>query len=290
MPGIIAGALGGAGDAMVKFGLQQQNDANAMDLENLRSQNDVNRAKAIEQAKIDFANQERTNMVSRVDAAAAPIVAQAKTSKLNTFYGDGSDLKPEDISDEEMNSQPAQLSDAEQTKARTQAAIKTGDISPKEAAILSGKDAAAETQMTIAQLRMDAINARTQAQYETAMAKVEAMLAKNGSKAQTNKEALSFIDGLRKDVASEAANLKALYTAEIKDKPRAKVAEIEAAYKPKFAALEKRRAQIQQDFNSIRERVGLPAVSDEEESAPQPVAGDNPGKVLNFDPATGTFK
>jgi hypothetical protein len=285
MPGIIAGALGGAGDAMVKFGLQQQNAANAMDLENLRSQNDVNRAKAVEQAKIDFANQERTNMVSRVDAAAAPIVAQAKTSKLNTFYGDGSDLKPEDISDEEMNSQTAQLSDAEQSKARTQAAI-----SPKEAAILSGKDAAAETQMTIAQLRMDAINARTQAQYETAMAKVEAMLAKNGSKAQTNKEALSFIDGLRKDVASEAANLKALYTAEIKDKPRAKVAEIEAAYKPKFAALEKRRAQIQQDFNSIRERVGLPAVSDEEESAPQPVAGDNPGKVLNFDPATGTFK
>lgn len=181
MAGIILGALGGAGQEAAKFGGRMQQGAIDADLENLRSENLQNRTIALEKARISMNNQEREAGVARVNQAQTGLVNQAKAAKLNQFYGEGSNLRPEDISDEEMASPDAKLSDAETADLRTKAAISTGDISPKDAAALGQKDAANETRLTIAQLRTDALNAKTQAQLELGMAKLEAAISKAGA-------------------------------------------------------------------------------------------------------------
>lgn len=181
MAGIILGALGGAGQEAAKFGGRMQQGAIDADLENLRSENLQNRTIALEKARIELNNQEREAGVTRVNQAQTGIMNQAKAAKLNQFYGEGSNLRPEDISDEEMASPQAQLSGAETADARTKAAISTGDISPKDAAALGQKDVANETRLTIAQLRTEALNAKTQAQLDLGMAKLEAAINKAGA-------------------------------------------------------------------------------------------------------------
>lgn len=170
MAGIILGALGGAGQEAAKFGGRMQQGAIDADLENLRSENLQNRTIALEKARISMNNQEREAGVARVNQAQTGLMNQAKAGKLNQFYGEGSNLRPEDISDEEMASPQAQLSGAETADARTKAAISTGDISPKDAAALGQKDVANETRLTIAQ-----------AQLELGMAKLEAAISKAGA-------------------------------------------------------------------------------------------------------------
>lgn len=181
MAGIILGALGGAGQEAAKFGGRMQQGAIDADLENLRSENLQNRTIALEKARIAMGNQEREAGVARVNQAQTGLVNQAQADKLNKFYGEGSNLRPEDISDEEMASPDAQLSDAETGNLRTKAAISTGDISPKDAATQGQKDAVNETRLTIAQLRTEALNAKTQAQLELGMAKLEAAISKAGA-------------------------------------------------------------------------------------------------------------
>lgn len=181
MAGMFLGALGGAGQEAAKFGGRMQQGAIDADLENLRSENLQNRTIALEKARIAMGNQEREAGVTRVNQAQTGLVNQARAEKLNQFYGEGSNLRPEDISDEEMASPDAQLSDAETGNLRTKAAISTGDISPKDAAALGQKDAVNETRLTIAQLRTEALNAKTQAQLELGMAKLEAAISKAGA-------------------------------------------------------------------------------------------------------------
>jgi hypothetical protein len=255
MAGIILGALGGAGQEAAKFGGRMQQGAIDADLENLRSENLQNRTIALEKARISMNNQEREAGVARVNQAQTGLVNQAKAAKLNQFYGEGSNLRPEDISDEEMASPQAQLSGAETADARTKAAISTGDISPKDAAALGQKDA------------------KTQAQLELGMAKLEAAInkANGGNKDQTNKEMLSLLDGMRKDIASESADVKNSMKAEInglgKFAEPDEVKKITDAYAPKLEAMNKRRKQIQKDFNVVRERIGLPPINDGNEDS-----------------------
>lgn len=174
MAGMFLGALGGAGQEAAKFGGRMQQGAIDADLENLRSENLQNRTIALEKARIAMGNQEREAGVARVNQAQTGLVNQARAEKLNQFYGEGSNLRPEDISDEEMASPDAKLSDAETGNLRTKAAISTGDISPKDAATQGQKDAANE----IKSLMIEAQNARTQALYDSAMARAEAMEAR----------------------------------------------------------------------------------------------------------------
>jgi len=273
MAGMFLGALGGAGQEVAKAGGRMQQGAIDADLENLRSENLQNRTIALEKARIELNNQEREAGVTRVNQAQTGIVNQARAAKLNQFYGEGSNLRPEDISDEEMASPQAQLSGAETADARTKAAISTGDISPKDAAALGQKDVANETRLTIAQLRTEALNAKTQAQLELGMAKLEAAInkANGGNKDQTNKEMLSLLDGMRKDIASESADVKNSMKAEInglgKFAEPDEVKKITDAYAPKLEAMNKRRKQIQKDFNVVRERIGLPPINDGNEDS-----------------------
>ena len=96
---------------------------------------------------------------------------------------------------------------------------------------------------------------------ETANRRLEALVAKMGGGANGTKEALSFIDGARKELANDAATLKSMYTADINGLSAAQRAKVKAEYEPKFAAIEAKRGQIEADFNALREKVGLPGAS-----------------------------
>ena len=148
-------------------------------------------------------------------------------------------------------------------------AIQTGDIDPKTAATLTQKDDALLYKTLFEQAKEDGRNsradARIAAQQESSdkrLAYLFAALEKRGDKkagTDTAKEALQFLEGSRKEIASEAQNLRQLYQADIKDKSRSEVARIEAEYKPKFAEIERKRSEIEEDYGHVRERVGLPA-------------------------------
>ena len=109
---------------------------------------------------------------------------------------------------------------------------------------------------------------------ETANRRLEALVAKMGGGANGTKEALSFIDGARKELANDAATLKSMYAADIKDLGPTQRAKVKAEYEPKFAAIEAKRTQIEADFNALREKVGLPGAS---ASAPSPSPAPQPG-------------
>lgn len=94
---------------------------------------------------------------------------------------------------------------------------------------------------------------------ETANRRLEALIAKMGGGANGTKEALAFIDGARKELANDAATLKSMYAADIKDLGPTQRAKVKAEYEPRFAVLEAKRGQIEADFNALREKVGLPA-------------------------------
>lgn len=96
---------------------------------------------------------------------------------------------------------------------------------------------------------------------ETANRRLEALIAKMGGGANGTKEALSFIDGARKELANDAATLKSMYIADINGLSAAQRAKVKAEYEPKFAAIEAKRTQIEADFNALREKVGLPSAS-----------------------------
>ena len=96
---------------------------------------------------------------------------------------------------------------------------------------------------------------------ETANRRLEALVAKMGGGANGTKEALSFIDGARKELANDAATLKSMYAADINGLSAAPRAKVKAEYEPRFAALEAKRGQIEADFNALREKVGLPGAS-----------------------------
>lgn len=108
---------------------------------------------------------------------------------------------------------------------------------------------------------------------ETANRRLEALIAKMGGGANGTKEALAFIDGARKELANDAATLKSMYAADIKDVGPKERARIKAEYDPKFAAIEAKRGQIEADFNALREKVGLPAsAAPAAAPAPKPAA------------------
>ena len=81
------------------------------------------------------------------------------------------------------------LDDKERALALHSAALSTGQLSAKDALVLNNREGALATQLQLGQMRgeyqtaiaaarMEAYNAKTQAQYEAAMAKVEALVTK----------------------------------------------------------------------------------------------------------------
>lgn len=161
MGGIIMGALGGLGEQAANLGgtmfkAELDRDARRMD-----SDLALSRAKALEEFKVGLGNAERAAQTARIDSAAQGIIGSKLADKANKLYGDKSNLTVDDLADEEK--QALALSDQENAAARTQAAIKTGDISPKDAMLDDTRQQIASVR---AQSAMDVQGAKQQAFME----------------------------------------------------------------------------------------------------------------------------
>lgn len=172
-------------------------------------------------------------------------------------------------------------------KLRTKAAIATGDIDPKDAANIErderridASERATEQRDRAAAMRDETQRYIAELRHEDSMRRMEMLAKRFGSDRSGTKEALAFIEGTRKELATEASELRRLYQAEIKDKLPKQQAQIKAEYDPKFAEVEKKRTQIEQDYAALRERVGLPARSESPAPAPKPAASGTTLKTL----------
>lgn len=188
MAGLILGAMGGAGQAAQRVGENMQRGAIQADLEQLRSENDLNRAKALEQFKMEVGNTQRTQTAERIGEAKRGIINTAIDEKYAKPVMGDTPLTPEQqaVFDQGMETQSRDIAKDrkamdEDVKTDVRAALKTGDLSVKDAALLSQKDAADETRLRIAEMRVEALNAKTEAQAEAARAKLEAAIAKAGN-------------------------------------------------------------------------------------------------------------
>lgn len=294
--GIIMGALGGLGEAagnvgasFLKSGLDEEREKN---LATLKSGLDLKREMDFATFKntmaVNTANAERTAQVGRIDAAQKGIVGGITAGNANKFYGDDTNLTDADLSDEEKAAFAATPDQVRHT--RTEAGIATGDIKPEVAATLDYKgeallykslyeqgkeegkdrraDARLESQEKIAADRNESAERRSDARLAVMVSKIG-----HSGGGNPTKEALAFVDGARKETASEAANLKALFAAEMQGKSPTKQAEIKAEYAPKFADIDRKRAQVELDFNNLRERVGLsPAAGQAAPATAKPAA------------------
>lgn len=100
------------------------------------------------------------------------------------------------------------------------------------------------------------------------------------------KEAMSFIDSQRKELAAESTQLRQLYRTELGNTPSRKEKEALAAkYEPQIAAIEAKRSALESDFDILRKQVGLPA----REPKPAPTPAPKPGAAPANRPPLSSF-
>ena len=116
--------------------------------------------------------------------------------------------------------------------------------------------------------------------------RLEALIGRLGGGQSGTKEALTFIDGQRKEIAAESAELRQLQkqSMEMGQDP----AKVSAEFAPKFAALQRKRDQIEADFGSLREQVGLPASNQIKQSTPSTPKPPEP--EIKYDSAGRAYK
>lgn len=275
------GALGGMGDAMQNIGGSMFKAELDRDARQADSDMALARAKALEEFKVGLGERDRAQMTERIDTATKGIIGGKIAQKANDLYGPGSNLTEADLADEEK--QALALTDGEKAAARTQAAINTGYISPKDAATierderrLDATERATAQRETAAAMRDETQRYIAELREKTAQQRIEALIRKSeGGGKDGTREALSFLDGARKELQSEETSLRQMLKAEMEDKSSGEQKRIKAEYEPKLSAIAEKRRQIEQDFDSVRERVGLPARSTKPEAAapaPKPAA------------------
>lgn len=282
---IFMGALGGAGEALGNIGSTLMKDELAREGRVQESNLALERAKALELFKMEVGNRERTAQVQRVDAAAGRIAdakVGEKRAEIERGIVDRAGWTPEQQAAVDQSLAADRQATMGDMKTRTQAAIQTGDIAPKDAAQIDRDDRRIDaTEKATEQRERASVRREETREYiallreETAQRRIELLMKQiaakgSGGGKDGTKEALSFLDGARKELASDAQNLRQLYQSQIKDKSRGEVARIEAEFQPKFADIERKRAQIEEDYNAVRERVGLPARTKTETPAPSP--------------------
>jgi hypothetical protein len=237
-----------------------------------------------DERKMRLADEARQAQTSRIDAKAGAIADEAVAPKRGLIDANIADRSTWTAEQQAAVDQALALDKSAAVadpKVRTQAAIQTGDISPKDAATLTQKDDAAIYKAMWEQSKEEGRNSRSDARIAASaeasdkrLGYLMASLEQRGekkTKAETNKEALQFLRESRMQVTNEETTLRQMYQAQIKDKSRSEVAKLDAEYGPKFADVSRKRAEIDADFNSLREKVGLPAKA-EPKAEPKPEA------------------
>lgn len=231
-----------------------------------------------EQRKLQQADEQRTARVKRVDAEVAKMADETWTPEHQAAVDQTNSPEGRNIHNKEFLSNP---------RNRALAASRTGDLSEKDAAEIRRADIAearAATEAANNARRLD-LTAQTEerraadAERKDATARyiaelrdnqqskrLEVLISKIGAKDSDGvKSTLSFIDGARKELASDESNLRNLYKQELEgakfeaDGPQ----RIKAEYEPKFKAIAQKRSQVESDFNYLRGKIGLPPVNQE---------------------------
>lgn len=278
---IIAGAVGGFADGRIK----EMDAQDALKRDEAKSARDADRATALEylrrdlqvqgkRAEMQMAEDQRVGQAKRIDAETDKLYRGSVVAGARKLYGE--DKKFEDLADEEVEA----FAPGGREKFRTQAAVNTGDIGPKDAATMGQKDEAMQYKALWEQAREEGRNSRADARLEAQasqsdkrlavmMAAIEARASKGEAKAGA-KEALGYLDGVRKTLQTEETNLRQMYKADLDGKSPSQQAAIKAEYEPKLKEIAEKRRDIEEDFGSVRERVGLPARSKTPAPTPSP--------------------
>lgn len=291
MAGLLLGALAGAAGGFADGFNDGYKERQAERMDTRRAAIEDQRARALILFKQGVENQARTDMAARVSNAAGTIADGQVAKRRGLIEGgiaDRSTWTPEQQAAVDQSLGLDRAAIAEDPDVRTAAAVQTGDIDPKTAAGLDiqGKKAeaaaiAAERKDRLERDRMDQRDRQESARLEQRdriadrnadlqERRIGAMAARIGGSSKDDKEkaVLAYIEGRRKELADDAANTKALYAAALKDAPSTRRATIEAEFKPRMDAIDEKRRQVEDDFDALRERVGLPA----KRSAAQPPA------------------
>lgn len=292
MAGLLLSALAGAAGGFADGFNDGYKERQAERMDTRRAAIEDQRARALILFKQGVENQARTDMAARVSGAAGAIADRAVGAKRGLIEGgiaDRSTWTPEQQAavDQSVGLDRAAL--AEDPDVRTAAAVQTGDIDPKTAAGLDiqGKKAAAAERAAAAKMdledrklasrekieqdRMDQRDRLAAQQADLQEKRIGAMLARvggAGSRDDKQKAVMNYLDGRRKELADDAANTKALYAAAVKDVSSKRRAEIDAEFKSKLDAIDEKRRQVEDDYDAMREGLGLPA----KRSAAQPPA------------------
>jgi hypothetical protein len=287
--GIVLGALGGMGDAMQRIGatnqkalLDEEADARkeqaGMRQQQLVSDLSLEREKTMALFKQSLGNQERTAQTGRIDAAAGKIADEAVSAKRGIVQGgivDKESWTPEQQATVDQSLEIDRKKVADDPKTRTKAAISTGDISPKDAAVLDQKSEADMTRLMLGEQRNQTM-LMIAAGHDQTRQLVAGMVAAS-KKDNANKEDRVLvhqflgqfdrkISGNQAEIRSLRGSLKNNFDEADKAAINEQIRDLEAANKN----LEKAQMEYARESG-----VKVPqSVTPEPTPAPQPTAGD----------------
>ena len=171
--GILLGALAGGAEASLRKDEIENRSMLDRDTQlavgQQRSDLELQRQQTLEKFKMSLGEQQRTAQVGRIDEAAGKIAEPAIAQKRGIIQGGIAD--PTAWTPEQQAAVDQSLAGDKQQamadpKTRTQAAIATGDIDPKSAAVLGQKDDSLMYKTLYEQSREDGRNARLDATEE----------------------------------------------------------------------------------------------------------------------------
>lgn len=141
--GVIAGAMEGGAKAVQGMAQGYIDDERRANMARLESDIALSRAKALEIFKQQSADGARLKRADDINARSKGIIDRQRAAGVNAAYGDGSNLTPEDLTEEEM----AEFGGApDEEAARLQAAKEGGYIDPKDELSASTRMAGLEGQ------------------------------------------------------------------------------------------------------------------------------------------------
>jgi hypothetical protein len=194
------GVMGGVGEA------GQQYFANEQKAENQRSL--LNTQAELERNKLEFAqsltDKARTDQVARVDTARKGIVGEEIDAKYKgAAPADSSTWTPEQQAAVDQSKDVDRTALMKDEKISRRAAERTGDITPKDSALLDNKEGILAAQGERNKLIFEASMAKTDADFTAKMARLEVLMAKNGDKSSRDTigmEMLKIVDSDRKEI------------------------------------------------------------------------------------------
>lgn len=256
--GIILGALGGAGGQLADYADKQIAQDQKLEAMGMEGNLALQRAKALEEFKLNMVNQQRQQMVARVDNAAGQIADAKLAPKVaaeKAGITDPGSWTPEQQAAVDQSNALDRQSIIAQAKADGTAGLASGDISPEKAMENTSK-------LQINQLKMDNLLARAEdrsaTMKEIAEVRAESTRYSNELRLQASQEKrmsgkIDTATG-RMLITSEDANIKAstnqmqMLARELESTPRVQ----NGKPHPRIAQIQQQMEEMRQDIETSK--------------------------------------